>query len=85
MKNVIPCENLHFRNVNVNKIEYIRKHNLEIELNQRIMQLEEELQYNKGCLQTSNEEHLVYNEELLATNEEVQAINDELLKINIQY
>jgi len=85
MKNVMPCKNLHYRDDNVDKIEYIRKHNLEIELNERIMQLEEELQYTKECLQTSNEEHLIYNEELLTTNEEVQAINDELLKINIQY
>ena len=43
------------------------------------------MQYTKECLQSSNEEHLVYNEELLSTNEEFQSSNDELIKINTKY
>ena len=72
MKNIMPSISLDYKN------EYIRKHDLEKKLNERIIQLEEELQYTKECLQTSNEEHLVYNEEF-------QSINEELLKINTQY
>ena len=85
MKNIMPSISLDYKNDNVDKNEYIEKYDLEKKLNERIIQLEEELQYTKECLQTSNEEHLVYNEELLSTNEEFQSVNDELLKINTQY
>ena len=85
MGNVIPSISLHYKNSKFDKNEYVRKHDSEKKLNERIKQLEEELSYTKECLQTSNEEHLVYNEELLSTNEEYQAVNDELLKINTQY
>lgn len=85
MGNITPSISLDYKNDNVNKNEYIGKYALEKKLNERIIQLEKELQYTKECLQASNEEHLVYNEELQSTNEEYQAVNDELLKINIQY
>ena len=81
----MPSIKLDYKNDNVDKNEYIGKHDLEKKLNERIIQLEKELQYTKECLETSNEEHLVYNEELLSTNEEYQSVNDELLRINTQY
>jgi PAS domain S-box-containing protein len=85
MGNIMPSIRFDHKKDSVNKNEYIRKYALEKKLNERIIQLEKELQYTKECLQASNEEHLVYNEELRSTNEEYQAINDELLKINNQY
>jgi len=85
MKNIMPTINFNYKNDNDDKNEYMGEHDLEKKLNERITQLEKELQYTKECLQTSNEEHLVYNEELLSTNEEYQAVNDELLKLNTQY
>ncbi|MCB2294243.1 PAS domain-containing protein [Clostridium algoriphilum] len=85
MKNIMPNISMHYKNDSVDKNKYIGQHDLEKKLNERIIQLEEELQYTKECLQTSNEEHLVYNEELQSINEEYQAVNDELLKINTQY
>jgi len=85
MKNIMPSIGLHYKNDNADKNEYIEENDLEKNLNERIIQLEKELQYTKECLQISNEEHLVYNEELLSINEEFKAVNDELLKINIKY
>jgi signal transduction histidine kinase len=85
MGNIMPSIRLDYKNSNVDKNEYIEGYALEKKLNERIKQLENELQYTKECLQASNEEHLVYNEELRSTNEEYQAVNDELLKINNQY
>lgn len=85
MKNMMPSISMHYKNDNVSKNEYVRKCNSEEKLKQRIIQLEEELQYTKERLQTSNEEHLVYHEELLSTNEKIKIVNDELLKINTQY
>ncbi|MBU3144891.1 ATP-binding protein [Clostridium sp. CF012] len=85
MKNVMPSISLHYSNDNVDKNENIGEYDLEKKLNERITQLEKELQYTKECLQTSNEEHFAYNEELLSTNEEFQALNDELLKVNARY
>ena len=85
MSNIMPSISLDYKNENVNKNDDIGKYDLEEKLNERIMELEEELQYTKECLQTSHEEHLVYNEELISANEEYQSINDELLKINLQY
>jgi len=81
----MPSINLDYKNDNDDKNEYIGKNDSDKKLNERIIQLEKELQYTKECLQTSNEEHLVYNEELLSTNEEYQSVNDELLRINTQY
>ncbi|MGV8980502.1 ATP-binding protein [Clostridium sp.] len=91
MKNIMPVISLHYKNDTIDKngyvenYEYIEKHVLEEKLNNRIRELEEELQYTKENLQTSNEEQLVYNEELLSANEELKSTNDELLRINTQY
>jgi len=85
MKNIITIADLNYKIDNAYINEYTGKNDLEIELNQRILKLEEELQYTKECLQVSNEEHLVYNEELQSANEEYQATNEELLRINAQY
>lgn len=59
------------------------------EVNSRIKQLEQELQYTKESLQatveeleTSNEELQASNEELLASNEELQSTNEELHSVN---
>jgi len=82
MKNIMPSIGLNYKNDNN---EYIGKYDSEIKLNEKIIQLEQELQHTKECLQLSNEEHLVYNEELLSANEEYQSANDELLKINTQF
>jgi len=68
-------------------------------VNQRISNLEQELQYTRENLQatieeleTSNEELQATNEELLAaneelqsTNEELQSVNEELLTVNSEY
>ncbi|MBU3097905.1 MULTISPECIES: ATP-binding protein [Clostridium] len=85
MKNIMPSISLDCMDHNVDKYEDINKYDLEKKLNEKIMRLENELQHTKECLQSSNEEHLVYNEELLSANEEFKAVNDELLKINTQY
>ncbi|WAG65752.1 PAS domain-containing protein [Clostridium estertheticum] len=85
MKDIMPIISLDCRDHNVDKNEYINKYDIEKKLNEKIMRLENELQHTKECLQSSNEEHLVYNEELLSANEEFKAVNDELLKINNQY
>ena len=53
-------------------------------LNDRIMQLEKELQYSKECLQSLHEEFMAYSD-LLNSNEELKVVNDELLKIKAQY
>jgi two-component system, chemotaxis family, CheB/CheR fusion protein len=56
---------------------------------QRILDLEQELQFNRENLQatveeleTSNEELQATNEELLASNEELQSTNEELQSVN---
>jgi two-component system CheB/CheR fusion protein len=85
MKNIMPVISLHYKNDRVYNNIYIEKNNLEKKLHGRIIELEEELQYTKECLQTSYEEQLVYNEELLAANEEFKSANDELQKLNIQF
>jgi len=85
MENAMSPKSLHYKNNKFNKNEYIGKYDLKKKLKSRINELEEELQYTKECLQTSNEEQLVYNEELLYTNEEFQAVYYELLEINTQY
>ncbi|WP_246599325.1 ATP-binding protein [Clostridium lacusfryxellense] len=90
MKNIMPSIYLDYNNENVDANEFIgkdiiEKDDIEKKLNEKILQLEEELQYTKECLQTSNEEQLVYNEEILSTNEEIKSVNNELIKINSQY
>jgi len=85
MGNIIPSISIDYKNDNASINEYTGKHDLEKELNERILRLEEELQYTKENLQVSNEEHLVYSEDLQRINEEYQVVNDELLKINAQY
>jgi len=59
------------------------------EVRQRIIDLEQELQFTKENLQatieeleTSNEELQATNEELLASNEELQSTNEELQSVN---
>nr|WP_320012343.1 chemotaxis protein CheB [uncultured Desulfobulbus sp.] len=59
------------------------------EIEERIVDLEQELQYTKENLQatieeleTSNEELQATNEELLASNEELQSTNEELQSVN---
>ena len=72
---------------------------LEESVQQRIADLEQELQYNKENLQATieeletaneelqatNEELLAANEELQSTNEELQSVNEELLTVNSEY
>ncbi len=64
-------------------------YSLSDEAEQRISDLERELQFNKENLQatveeleTSNEELQATNEELLASNEELQSTNEELQSVN---
>ena len=85
MEHITQSIGLNYKNDNVDKNEYVEKYDLEKKLKERIIQLEKELQYTKECLQTSNEEHLVYDEELQSINEEFQTSNEELLKINTKY
>lgn len=68
-------------------------------INQRIADLEQELQYNRENLQATieeletaneelqatNEELLAANEELQSTNEELQSVNEELITVNSEY
>lgn len=64
-------------------------YDLGMEAEQRILDLEQELQYTRENLQatieeleTSNEELQATNEELLASNEELQSTNEELQSVN---
>lgn len=78
IKNIMPNTNLDSGNENT------LQENIEKLLRERIVQLEKELQYTRECLQSSNEEFIVYGEELLNSNEELQTVNSELLKANTQ-
>lgn len=67
----------------------VETYDMNKEAQQRITDLEQELQYNKENLQatieeleTSNEELQATNEELLASNEELQSTNEELQSVN---
>lgn len=51
-------------------------------LQERIVELEEELQVNRENLQTTIEELQTSNEELMASNEELQSTNEKLLSVN---
>ena len=85
MKNIMQSLSYNHNNGNADKNEYISKNDSVKKLNERIIQLENELVYTKECLQTSNEEQFAYNEELLSTNEEFKSVNEELLSINNKY
>lgn len=90
---------MNFNSYNIVKNEYADEYDLEKKLNERIMQLEKELQYANECLLRSieegevsrenlkyaNEELQVYNEEFQTANEELKSVNEELLEINTQY
>jgi two-component system CheB/CheR fusion protein len=67
----------------------ITRYELSKGVNQRIFNLEQELQYTRENLQatieeleTSNEELQATNEELMAANEELQSTNEELESVN---
>jgi two-component system CheB/CheR fusion protein len=67
----------------------VHDYDLTQETEQRINDLEQELQFNRENLQatieeleTSNEELQASNEELLASNEELQSTNEELQSVN---
>lgn len=85
MENIMPSISLDYENGNIDKNGNVEKCDLEKKLNERIMQLEKELEYTKECLQSAIEGQIVYNEELQSTNEEYQSVNEELLKLNTQY
>jgi len=74
---------------NINKPETIGKLHVEMHYNERIDELEKELQIKSENLQatveeleTSNEELQSSNEELIASNEELQSTNEELQSVN---
>jgi signal transduction histidine kinase len=85
MGNAMPYISLDYKNGNSDKFVSNDKNDLEQNLKNRILELENELQYTKECLQSAIEEQIVYNEELQSTNEEYQSVNEELQKINTQY
>jgi two-component system, chemotaxis family, CheB/CheR fusion protein len=67
----------------------VENYNFDENVHQRIIELEQELDFNKENLQatieqleTSNEELQATNEELLAANEELQSTNEELQSVN---
>jgi two-component system CheB/CheR fusion protein len=67
----------------------VEEFNISQEAEQRIIDLEQDLQFTKENLQatieeleTSNEELQATNEELLASNEELQSTNEELQSVN---
>lgn len=70
-------------------IEGAVPYNIGLDAEQRIFDLEQELQFSRESLQatveeleTSNEELQATNEELLASNEELQSTNEELQSVN---
>ncbi len=67
----------------------VESYDLDREAQQRILDLEQELQFSRENLQatieeleTSNEELQATNEELMASNEELQSTNEELQSVN---
>lgn len=71
------------------EVTEIMVYDVDRETQQRMTDLEQELQYTKESLQatieeleTSNEELQATNEELLASNEELQSTNEELQSVN---
>lgn len=79
--------------------ENMPDYNIDQNTNQRISDLEQELQHTKENLQATieefevsneelqatNEELLAANEELQSTNEELQSVNEELITVNSEY
>lgn len=72
--------------------EMLSTYDLSAEAEQRIKDLEQELQFSRENLQatieeleTANEELQATNEELLASNEELQSTNEELHTVNAEY
>jgi two-component system CheB/CheR fusion protein len=75
------------------------KYDADVEIQQRLADLEQELQFSRENLQAtieeletsneelqaSNEELLASNEELQSTNEELQSVNEELFTVNAEY
>jgi two-component system CheB/CheR fusion protein len=68
------------------------KYDADVEVLQRLADLEQELQFTRESLQatieeleTSNEELQATNEELQSTNEELQSVNEELFTVNAEY
>lgn len=97
-----PLVAVFFEETKIQKIseqDVIETYDLEADVQQRIADLEQELQFSNENLQatieeleTSNEELQATNEELLAsneelqsTNEELQSTNEELITVNAEY
>ncbi len=88
-----------FEQLHAHSVEKEEVSDISTDFNQRIIDLERELEYTRETLQatieeleTSNEELQATNEELLAaneelqsTNEELQAVNEELVTVNSEY
>jgi two-component system CheB/CheR fusion protein len=87
------------KNIKNSEQDPVETYDLEADVQQRIADLEQELQFSNENLQatieeleTSNEELQATNEELLAsneelqsTNEELQSTNEELITVNAEY
>lgn len=89
----IPCFYLSFEEIPIKENKKLKAHTVPIELNlqyqERIEELEREIQHKNESLQatveeleTSNEELQSSNEELIASNEELQSTNEELQSVN---
>jgi two-component system, chemotaxis family, CheB/CheR fusion protein len=80
-------------------IKVVDSFDIENNVNQRIVELEQELQRAEESLQATieeletsneelqatNEELVAANEELMSTNEELQSVNEELVTVNTEY
>lgn len=106
---VLPLQNPHGsynyailfekRNTDPDSSKIVKQFDIEESVNQRIYNLENELQKSKENhqatieeletsneeLQATNEELLSSNEELQSTNEELQSVNEELITVNAEY
>lgn len=87
--NQLPLAAIFFEHPKAITREDINGYDLGLEAEQRINDLEQELQFTRENLQatveeleTSNEELQATNEELLASNEELQSTNQELQSVN---
>ena len=77
----------------------VKKNTVDVEVSNRVIDLEKELQTSRENLQatveeletsneelqSSNEELIASNEELQSTNEELQSVNEELFTVNSEY
>ncbi|WP_281887839.1 CheR family methyltransferase [Paenibacillus sp. YYML68] len=80
-------------------VKVVDSFEIESNVNQRIVELEQELQRAEESLQATieeletsneelqatNEELVAANEELMSTNEELQSVNEELVTVNTEY